>query len=97
MTTTQINGDTRLIDITLGQLFQLLDERAAEREKTAKKRNELPSLVYGLDGIQQIYGCSKSTAVRILKSGRIDSAVARVSPRKFAINVEKALSLCPIQ
>lgn len=91
----EINGNTRLIDMTLAELFQVLDERDAERKKMAQQREKLPALVYGLDGIMQVYNCSKSTAARILKSGRIDAAVSRVSSRKFAINVDKALSLCP--
>lgn len=89
----QINGNTRLIDMTLEELFQAIDERIAEREKSAKKA--MPEVVYGLTGIMQVYQCSKSTAARILRSGRIDAAVSRVSARKLVINVAKALSLCP--
>jgi hypothetical protein len=33
----QINGNTRLIDMTLEELFQAIDERIAEREKSRKK------------------------------------------------------------
>lgn len=81
--------------MTLAELFQVLDERDAEQRKMAQQRAGLPAMVYGLDGIMQLYRCSKSTAARILRSGRIDAAVTRVSARKFAINVDKALSLCP--
>lgn len=91
----KIEGSTRLIDLTLAELFAVLDERDAEREKTAKNRQSLPSVVYGLDGLREIYHCSKSTAARILRSGKINAAVSRISARKFAINVDKALSLCP--
>lgn len=89
----QINGNTRLIDMTLEELFQAIDERNAEREKNTKKA--MPEVVYGLTGIMQVYQCSKSTAARILRSGRIDAAVSRVSARKIVINVATALSLCP--
>lgn len=33
----QINGNTRLIDMTLEELFQAIDERNAEREKKREK------------------------------------------------------------
>lgn len=91
----KIEGSTRLIDMTLAELFAVLDERDAERERTTQNRQSLPSVVYGLDGLREIYHCSKSTAARILQSGKINSAVTRVSARKLVINVDKALSLCP--
>lgn len=91
-----MDGDIRLVDLTLGELFALLDERDAERENRAKQRDGLPTVVYGLAGVQQVYRCSKATAAKILSSGRIDAAVTRVTPRKIIVNVDKALALCPM-
>jgi hypothetical protein len=41
----QINGNTRLIDMTLEELLQAVDERIAEREKSRKKRCPKLSMV----------------------------------------------------
>lgn len=87
----------RIIDMTLAELFAALDERDQQRRERERANGDLPSMVYGLDGLQKIYRCSKSTASRILRSGKIDNAVTRISARKFAINVDKALNAVPIQ
>lgn len=86
-----MNPSTRIIDLTVEQLLALLDERDANKAEAQR----LPTVVYGLEGIMEIYRCSKSTAGRVLRSGRIDEAVTRISARKFAVNVAKALTLCP--
>ncbi len=91
----EINGSTRLIDMTLEDLLMMLDRRDREREKEASARQGLPSVVYGIAGLCDVYKCSRATAAKILRSGRIDAAVQRVSERKLIINVDKALTLCP--
>ncbi len=48
--------------------------------------------VYGIAGICEIFGCSKPTAIRIKKSGRIDKAITQVG-RKIVIDAELALQL----
>lgn len=87
---------TRLVDMTLGDLMALLDER--DRRRAAKAAAEtLPQLVYGLDGIRTLYHCSKPTALRIKRSGRLDGAITEISERKFAVDVRKALELMPLK
>lgn len=55
--------------------------------KPPKKKN----YVYGIKGIMQIFGCSKSTAQRIKSSGAIDGAIIQRN-RRILVDVEKALT-----
>lgn len=57
------------------------------KEASCEKR-----YVYGIAGICEIFGCSKPTAIRIKKSGRINKAITQVG-RKIVIDVELALQL----
>ena len=90
-----MNTEKRLIDMTLSELLAILDERDNRRKE--RDASGLPTLVYGLKGICEIYHCSPNTAARILRSGRIDAAVTRASARKLIVNVDKALALLPNQ
>ncbi|WP_301700603.1 DUF3853 family protein, partial [uncultured Muribaculum sp.] len=47
---------------------------------------------YGIAGICEIFSCSKPTAIRIKKSGRIDKAITQVG-RKIVIDTDLALQL----
>lgn len=88
---------TRLVDMTLGDLMALLDERDRRRAAAKSAAETLPQLVYGLDGIRTLYHCSKPTALRIKRSGRLDGAITEISERKFAVDVRKALELMPLK
>lgn len=48
--------------------------------------------VKGIDGIAEIFGCSRSTANRIKKSGRINGAITQLC-RTFIVDVDKAIEL----
>lgn len=51
-----------------------------------------PRYVYGIDGICEIFGCSRSTAKRIKKGGSIRKAI-RQQGRTFVVNADLALQL----
>lgn len=89
-----MNAQTRLIDMTLGDLLDVLAEREArlKADIAENSREKLPQFVYGIEGIAQIYNCSKSTAQRIKNSGKIAEAIKQYN-RTIIINVDKALSL----
>lgn len=73
--------------------FMFLTKQASSEESVVK--TDTPSekkYVYGIDGIAQIFGCSRPTASRIKKSGKINPAIHQVG-RKIVIDVELALSL----
>jgi hypothetical protein len=56
-------------------------------EPSSKKR-----YVQGYQGIASLFGCSKSTAQRIKKSGIIDEAITQVN-RKILVDADLALQL----
>jgi len=89
-----MNAETRLIDMTLGELLDVLAEREAKLKAdiAERSRENLPKFVYGIAGIAQIFNCSKSTAQRIKNSGKIAAAVSQYE-RTIIIDVDKAMSL----
>ncbi len=48
--------------------------------------------VYGIAGIAALFGCSRPTANRIKKSGKIDRAITQIG-RKIIVDAELALEL----
>lgn len=61
--------------------------QSEEEEPPSKKR-----YVQGYQGIATLFGCSKSTAQRIKKSGIIDEAITQVN-RKILVDADLALQL----
>ena len=51
-----------------------------------------PRMVYGLDGLCEVLGCSKSTAMRLKKSGVLDESMVQTG-RKIIIDAEKVLQI----
>lgn len=60
---------------------------SAEEEISSNKR-----YVQGYQGIAELFGCSKSTAQRIKKSGIIDDAILQIN-RKILVDADLALQL----
>lgn len=58
--------------------------------------NDDKRYVYGIDGIARLFGCSKPTANRIKKSGKIDGAITQIG-RKIVVDADKALELAGIK
>lgn len=80
-----------------GEEFMFLSKTASQNdEATIKDNPSQPTsekkYVYGIDGIAEIFGCSRPTASRIKKSGRINAAIRQIG-RKIVVVVELALSL----
>lgn len=97
--TTTITNETRIIDLTVGQLMDLIaraqapvkaEESPVEERTPAEggKRN----LVYGIGGIAQLFNCSLTTANRIKASGRIDKAIKQHG-RIIVVDADRALEL----
>ena len=87
MKTMEIDKNTRIIDLTVGQLIEIIGQKPSTPEP-AKERH----LEYGLAGIAKIYNCSIRTAARIKASGVIDEAIEQRC-RTIIIDVDKALTL----
>lgn len=96
---TTITNETRVIDLTVGQLMDLI-----ARAQAPVKAEENPivertpeegarrNLVYGIAGIAQLFNCSMTTANRIKASGRINDAIKQ-SGRIIVVDADKALLL----
>ena len=86
----EITSDTRIIDLTVGQLMDLFAK--AQAPATQAQPKEVNRLVYGISGIAQIFNCSMTTANRIKASGRIDDAITQHG-RIIVVDANKALQL----
>lgn len=86
-----IDPHTRIIDLTVGQLMELL-ESAKNAPIQAPQEVKEHRKVYGIAGIAQIFNCSMTTANRIKRSGRIDRAITQHG-RIIVVDVELALEL----
>ena len=85
-----ITPETRIIDLTVGQLMDLIaNAQAPAVEKAPEKAKRL---VYGIAGIAQLFNCSMTTANRIKASGRIDDAITQHG-RIIVVDADKALLL----
>lgn len=84
-----ISPNTRIIDLTVGELMELLGkQRTATVDRTIKEKR----FVYGIAGIAQLFNCSMTTANRIKRSGRIDRAISQCG-RMIAVDADMALEL----
>ena len=84
----EIDRNTRIIDLTVGELMDLLDkQQTAIIEQPKEKR-----LVYGIAGIAQLFNCSMTTANRIKASGKIDRAISQCG-RMITVDADLALEL----
>lgn len=86
----EITSDTRIIDLTVGQLMDLIAK--AQAPVVEKKPEQTKRLVYGISGIAQLFNCSMTTANRIKASGRIDDAITQHG-RIIVVDADKALLL----
>lgn len=84
-----INPNTRIIDLTVGELMNLLGrEQKVVVDNTPKEKR----LVYGIGGIAQLFNCSMTTANRIKASGKIDQAISQCG-RMITVDADLALEL----
>ena len=84
-----IDKNTRIIDLTVGELINLINgnNQRPEQEPPQQKR-----YVYGIAGIAQLLNCSTATANRIKSSGKIDRAISQ-SGRTITVDADLALEL----
>ena len=79
-----------------GEELLFLSRQTASTEPSPKETKTEKRYVYGIAGICEIFGCSKPTAIRIKKSGRIDSAITQIG-RKIVIDADLALQLASVK
>ena len=84
-----ISPDTRIIDLTVGELMELFGkQQTVTVDHTIKEKR----FVYGIAGIAQLLNCSKATANRVKKSGVIDKAISQCG-RTITVDADMALEL----
>ena len=86
---TDINDDTPIAMLTVGQLREILS-RSTPTEVYVQQQSQQKHLVYGYGGLASLLDVSKSRAGEILRSGEIDDAVTRFG-RSIVIDANKAL------
>jgi len=90
-----IDPKTRIIDLTVGELLELIGKpQTVVRDFTpaSGKRFE-----YGIAGIMNIFNCSRPTACRYKKIGIIDRAISQsFKGSNFTVDVDLALELMRI-
>ena len=85
----QLDLNKPLFQLTAGEFLLLLKESVSEQPKQEEAQKRL---VYGIAGIAQLFGCSKTTANRIKASGKIDEAITQCD-RMITVDADLALSL----
>ncbi len=92
---TILKWENPLYTLNIGEFVELLDQRLGQIIKNGQSRQENPAstsrLVYGLRGIQQLFGCSHKTA-QYYKDHIIQDAVLQ-NGRKIVVDADKALEL----
>lgn len=83
-----IDLNTPIWKLTVGELIEVINQVTPKPEVKSDERK----LVYGLQGIAELFGCSTSTAQRIKNSGKIKKAITQVG-RKIVVNSDLALKL----
>lgn len=86
----RIDPNTRIIDLTVGELMELLETIKTTPQKAPTKPEK--RLVYGIAGIAQLFNCSMTTANRIKASGRINRAIMQ-NGRTIVVDADLALEL----
>lgn len=83
----------RIIDLTVEEFLELVERanKPAEPEVIDTTTNG-KRYVYGLNGIAELFGCSKTTAARLKKSGKIAAAIVQTGSL-IIVDAELALKL----
>jgi len=81
-----------LFSLTVDEFIFVLNgiNKPANVQISSPKQGKI--YVFGLSGIAELFGCSKTTAGLIKKSGKIDKAISQAG-RKIAVDAELALEL----
>lgn len=82
--------NTPLFRLTAGEFLELLE--CAQKPEVVDTTKDETKYVYGLAGIAELLGCSKTQASRIKQSGKIDGAITQVG-NLIITEAEKALEL----
>lgn len=87
----------RVADLTVGQFAKLMSDVMAENmpakpDEVVKREDYKEGLVYGINGIASLFGCSRTYAQRLKSSGALAPAI-RQEGRKIICDAKLALEL----
>ncbi len=85
----KIDPGTPIWQLTIADLLEILKE--AQQPQPVIQQPEKKYL-HGLAGIAELFGCSRTTASEIKKSGVIDEAITQVG-RTIVVDADLALRL----
>lgn len=80
-----------LWQLTVAEFLEL-QQAAIPRQQEQPQQPETPEYVYGISGLAELLGCSKSTAANIKRSGIINAAITQHN-RTIIIHSATALNL----
>lgn len=83
----KIDINTPIWQLTVSDLMEILKE--VQQAQPVIQQPE-KKYVHGLEGIAELFGCSRTTASAIKASGRIDEAITQVG-RTIVVDAELAL------
>lgn len=87
-----IDDTTPIAALTVAELKKvILSMRDTEATEQIQNMSGQPRFVYGLQGIEELFNCSRATAQKY-KNTIISEAVIQ-NGRKIVVDVEKAISL----
>lgn len=81
-----------LWQLTVAEFLELQKAAITPQQTQTPQQPETPEYVYGISGLAELLGCSKSTAANIKRSGIIDAAITQHN-RTIIINASTALNL----
>lgn len=87
-----ITPDTRLIDLTVAQLAEVINKAVECSLRQQTTATQTPQLVYGIKGIADLLGVSERQARYIKASGTISKAI-RQQGRTIVTDAALALQL----
>ena len=82
--------NTPLFRLTAGEFLELLE--CAQKPEVVDTTKDETKYVYGLAGIAELLGCSKTQASRIKQSGKINGAITQIG-NLIITDAGKALEL----
>lgn len=85
----KIDGNTPIWQLTVADLMEILNE--VQQVQLVSQQPE-KKYVHGLEGIAELFGCSRTTASAIKASGRIDEAIIQVG-RTIVVDADLALQV----
>ena len=87
-----MNSNTRIIDLTVAQLQEVIDKAVEESLRRQQPQDSAPRFVYGIKGLAGLFGVSERQARYIKSSGTISKAI-RQQGRTIVTDANLALQL----